>query len=646
MIRFLCFFALFLSTLAGGCASTQDPLVNEAVQRRAGPMYVQWMEKQSAVFHSRELAAIVSGSRLSWTKSGAERPLPEGADVWLRVSPVTATWANGSFFSRLAGDGLPARLAALGIRGIFFTGVAETGDEWKGRSPAEELGQDAISLGFGHASGTEKEYADLGEALAGSGILTGGQLFPPAPGMGADFALALRNVREYPGMFSLMEVPSQEWPLLPKVEEEDWAALDIAMVRTLRQRGILPEALVTELNTRETGGWMVSGSVVGVDGQARRWICRWSLSPHRPVMHWDDPSCSARRVMESSAILEAGLRHSALLGLRMEAWAGLEVASLTTTPKERLEPAGSALRDLTRHIHHYGAAVLVEDVFSPEAVSLLQACGADAIRDPFMEPALSRSLLRENAAPLQKALRRSLSLNVDHARLWRGPRDGMPDPEALPLPPEWAPLLEHKGRLRLNAPTLAALVCGLAPGMNPDPDQLSALLDIHELQIALNALMPGLLMLSGSDLSVSVSEGHSLPAVPPSWALDPSPVTRQGLPAGRALAKDAALLRGKPLPEMRLKNILALRASSGVARGTFIDAPDAGDPGVIALLSRLPSGKLLTVFGNFSSQNAEITPPFPEWNGSSRTDALSGQAAGISFSLPAWGWRAFYLPAR
>lgn len=392
---------------------------------------------------------------------------------------------------------------------------------------------------------------------------------------------------------------------------------------------------------------MVSGQVVGVDGDTRRWACRWNLSPDRPVMHWDDTSGSARRVMESSAILEAGLRHSALLGLRMEAWSGLEVASPATSSKERLEPALSALRELTRHIHHYGAAVLVEDAFSPDSIPLLQACGADAVRDPFMEPALSLSLLNESAEPLQKALRRSLSLNVNHALLWRGPRDGMPAPESLPLPSDWSPLLVHKGLLRLNAPTLAAVVCGLAPGLShPSPEQLSAILDIHELQIALNALMPGLLMLSGSDLSVSIPEGHSLPAVPPSWILEPSPVTRQGLPAGRSLAGDATLLRNTPLPETRLKNILELRASSGVARGTFIDAPDVGAPGVIALLSRLPSGKMLAVFGNVSSQTAQITPSFPAWNGPSRTDALSGQSAGTSLSLPAWNWKAFYLPAQ
>lgn len=608
-------------------------------------MYVQWMEKQSCAFRSRELTAIVSGSQLGWMKSGTEQPLPENARVWLRVSPVTTAWSGGSFFSRLTREGLPSRLAALGIRGIFFTGTAETGDEWKGRTPAEELGQDAISLGFGHVSGTEKEYETLGETLAQAGLLTGGQLLPAALGAGPDFSLALRNVRDYPGLFTLIEISREAWALLPVTADEDWSAIDAALLRTLRQRGILPDILAGELHFPDRSGWMVSGKVVGSDGKTRRWACRWHFSLDRPVLHWDDPSGTARRIMEAGAILEAGLRHSLLLGLRLNAWAGLEAASLTDSKDTSLEPAGSALRDLARHIHHYGAAVMVEDVFPQEAVPLLQSCGADAVRDPFMEPALSLSLLQENAAPLRKALRRSLALKVNHTGLWHGPRDGMPAPDTLPLPPDWVSLLVHKGRLRLNAPTLAAVVCGLAPAQNPSPEQLPALLDIHELQIALNALQPGLLMLSGSDLSVSIPEGHSLPAVPPSWILDSGPVTRQGLPAGRALSEEAARLSGTVPPDVRLKGILELREASGIACGTLMDVPDAGDS-VIALLSRLPSGKFLAVFGNVSPQPVQLEPAFAAWNGPSRIDARTGQTAGTSFSLPAWSWKAFYLPAR
>ena len=577
-----------------------------------------------------------------------EHQLPPGSDVWLRVSPITTAWAHAdSFFSRLSQGGLPEHLAHLGIQGIFFSGAADTGDEWKGRSPAVWLGQDAVSLEFGRISGTKQEYKTLLEQLGRAGLLTGGRLLPAAPGMGPDFALAVRSVRNYPGMFTLMEIPPLVWTSLPQCKEGEWIPLDNGQLFILRQQGVIPSSLSQDLSSGQACGWMVSGPVVGVDGVTRRWACRWYGSPDRPVLHWDDPSGTARRLMESSAILEAGLRHSFLLSLSLEAWSGLEVAPScpsSVSVETFLEPAVSALRDMTRHIHHYGAAVLLEDTFPPSAIPVLQACGTDAVRDTFMEPSLSLSLLQSDAAPLRNALRHSLELGVDHTRLWHGPRDGMPTNSSLPLPPAWSSMLTHDGELRLNAPTLAAVICGLKPGdVHPAPEHLSALLDIHELQIAMNALIPGLLVLSGSDLSVSIPDDLAETAVPPAWILDAVPSTRQGLPAGRSLAGDTSLLPGVLSAENRLKKILNLRSISEISRGTLVDVPDSGNQAVIALLSRLPSGKILAVFGNFSAHPVHIRPTFPAWQENSRNDALSGQNVGTSIKLSAWGWRSFYL---
>ena len=59
---------------------------------RADPSYLQYLERNSMLTKSSEMARVVSGSELAWRSSastGAPDELLNYADIWLAVHPLT-----------------------------------------------------------------------------------------------------------------------------------------------------------------------------------------------------------------------------------------------------------------------------------------------------------------------------------------------------------------------------------------------------------------------------------------------------------------------------------------------------------------------------------------------------------------------------
>ena len=644
--------ALLTLLLLFSCTAKPTPSVNER-PLRPGPAYIQWLEEQACLRTAPELTSVVSGSSLTWRYGSRSSLLPDDARVWLRLSPALTAWSGqNSFFAALGRNGLVERLKGLGVHGLFLTGCADTGDDWAGRSPALHLGEDGTGLLFGRMAGSKEDYVRLMNTLSGAGLLVGGTLLPAHTGMGADFSLAIRAVRDYPGLYAMTDVPQDAWSLLPALKENDTSPLSAEETTALRARGALPPLLVQDgpRAFSASRGWAATGPVAGVDGVKRRWLYRWYEAPDRPVLHWDDPSGAAQRVLNASLIQQVGLNHQVLVGVSAAAWFGLDVLSPggDDAPETSLEPGLSAVRTLARNAHRYGAAVLLLDEVPMEHLAVMQHAGVDVAFDSVLSPALERSLLKEDAEPLRRSLRRSLRLNVSHASLWRSTADGLPRPSLaslLPFMPEgWPELLLRPGApaadLRLNAPTLAAMACGLAPGARPEGETLAAIRNAHLLQLSARAFLPGMLMLSGADLDGGLPLGKDWPGTPPLWRLDSLPSSRQGLPSGLAMYR----LPGNGM-EDTLEQILASRKACGIATGALADVPSCEEKNVFITVSTLPGGGSLAFFGNVSRHSATFTPDFPHWTrASSRTDALSGTAISEkTMTLPAWGWRAVLL---
>ena len=665
---------LLLALTLTGCARSLQGSRNADLPGRTGPVYVQWMEEQSCLRKATDVTSVVSGSSLGWQHGSRSSQLPEDARIWLHASaPLTAWSGKDSFLASLARNDVVSRLASLGVQGLFLSGLSDTGDEWQGRSPVFSLGEDETSLSFGRLSGTENDYQAFLAAFSRAGLLTGGMLLPAHTGMGPDFFLAARAVRDYPGLYAMTELPPAAASLLspdplradspefsgerlpassPRTQISGICPLSLQQIGTLAEAGMLPDALVQDRHplTDVPRGWAMTGPVAGVDGVQRRWLYRWYERPDRPVLHWDDPSGAARRILEASLIQQAGLRHQILIGASVGAWMGLDAASGGPDTESAATPGLQALSDLARNAHRYGAALLVRDAFALPELAALQSSGADFFFDSALSPALELSLLKQSAAPLRSSLRLALKLNVDQRKLWRSTPDGTSFPEAdalLPLlPAAWKNMLLSKrdgsSELRINAPTLAAVLCGLEPGERPDSPAARSIRDIHLLQIAARAFLPGLLMLSGSDLDGGLPEDHAWRATPPLWQLQALPSSRQGLPSGYALYRHLPSSEGMEEP---LSRLLQARISTGIASASLVAAPFCGSDAVLAAVSALPDGGHLVFFGNFSTKDSLIRPDFSQWNAaSSKIDALSGQAfSDRALTLPPWGWRVVLL---
>lgn len=649
---FLPSLVLLLAVLAA-CSHGTEEQNRSLMAGRPGPAYIQWLEEQACLRRAGELTAIVSGSSLGWKHGSRTSLLPEDARVWFRASPALTAWGGqDSLPVAMAKGNTAERLAGLGVRGVVLTGLADTGDEWAGRSPASGLGEDSTSLSSGRLAGNDGDYASWATVLSRTGLLAGGTLLPAHTGMGPDFFLSMRAVRDYPGLYAMAEIPPEFWTVLPSLNEHDTAPLSSRRISLLTARGALPSALIQDSPSFPSApcGWAVTGPVTGVDGVKRRWAYRWYGQPDRPVLHWDDPSGAARRVIEASLIRQVGIRHQILIGLSTGAWMGLDAVppSSRTDIRRSLEPGISALRDLTRNAHRYGAAVFVQDALPMEQLAAVHESGADFFFDSVLSPALEVSVLEGNASAVKKSLRRAMELGIDQRSLWRSTPDGLPrhiSRTLLPLIPEaWSALLTPKrspGGIRINAPTVAAIACGVVPGTRPDAETAVSIRNAHQLMLATRAFLPGLLMLSGSDLDGGLPEGDDWPGTPPLWQLNRLPVSRQGLPSGFALYQY--------LPENSmdsfLRTILTARAAGGAASGSLIDVPPCGSREVLATVCSLPDGGILAFFGNFSRREATVSPQFSQWNrATERNDLISGRSvSGKSLRLPPWGWKAVLL---
>lgn len=613
---------------------------------RADPAYVQWMERQSMLGMAPELASQVSGSGLIWSNSAsAVRPgmLLEAAPNWLYITP-SALSSSGPVLRTLAQPGVTALMARLGLRGLYVTPTGETGEIWTGRTLPG--GDDVTTLGLAPRMGTEEDFSRLTATLEAAGMQSGGQIPPAATGLGPDFILQARHAPRFDGIYAMMTVPKELWPLLPTVPEE-WECLPLRPegVRALQEQGVLPRAIVRDsLPWAEPGGWAVTGEVRGADGVPRRWGYRYSGHPLRPVLLWQDPSGQSRRIVSASIIRHTGLQGQTLAGLRMEALLGLDVPPQTQTEggKTRLTPGPEALADATREIHRYGGWAMQADVLPTRLNAAVLAGGTDFTRDAMSAPGAAYALLSGDARPLASLLRGALSQGVDFRRLAHGLEAGR-GVDWRPLAEVSPELLARAGSLAgrrgdgvqwTTAASLASRASGLrlpaAPGERAGADaertrrEKERLRDAVELYEGVQLALPGLYFISPQTLTGALDIAGDAPSDGRTPLLGAALLSEQEAaplafgPLEEQLADDASFAA-------RMARLLRTRAAVRLAEGRLAAAEaDAG--GGYAAATALPGGGFWLVFANFSDRPRAVGLRFPVAGGSGTAiDVQSGR---------------------
>ncbi|MCL2123539.1 MAG: hypothetical protein FWH34_05565 [Desulfovibrionaceae bacterium] len=604
---------------------------------RADPGYLQWLEKQSMLADAGELARIVSGSELPWRSPMAGGQLDillAAADTWLYVHPSSLlTEGSRPAFRELAeGSGLDM-LKQAGIRGIFIAQANESGSVWREKNDRvhTETEDDPVSLRFSEHAGNDKDFKQLAGQVEKRHIQLGGDILSPATGVGPDFALAVRALREYPGAYMMVEIPREHWTVLPSAPSPnslEGLPLTREQVAILSKERLLPPAMARDsLDWTSRGGWAATGEIRCNDGQLRRWVFRYHQQPARPLLNWEDPSGAAQRILSGSIIQQVGVLRQALAGIHIDPLFGLD--ALYHPTQRSLEPAPSALHSLVREIRRYGGWSIQRDPVPAGLNAQLLDAGVDFVRDNITSPAAEYALLTGDAAPLRALL--AQSLHFDQRRFARG----MPDPEGIrfqaleasPFPPDALQKLHQilagqtecpldGNTLYATGPSLAALAIRSQQAERAKTD--ASPLGPHLLLTAFRAAMPGIFCLSGADLTGALNiSGTTLPAhaVLGGWSLGSAAtrsVTRKGFTRAPTVYPPLHSQLRQPNSYLsQLGRLNSLRAEYKIAQGTLIGPLQADAPSVLPLLTRLPSGSHLLAVANFSpkGKNSDISLP-------------------------------------
>lgn len=653
--------SLSLTACGGGGGKTRSDRIPTASDifdgPRPNPGVLQQFERRSMLFNARDHARIVSGSHLVLRSTGSSSDPSElllFADTWLYVNPLTLlVGGRRSTFDHLTDTTINTVMREIGAKGIYVAPTRGSGSLWAFNKNGTVTGEDVVTFDFSVAAGDENQYGRFINTAMDNQFVIGMDMVPSFTGLGPDFFLAACNVREYPGVYCMIEIPQAMWPSLPMVSSRwEGVALDLENLTALSSKGILPAAMLSELSplSRKTG-WAATNEIPGVDGTKRRWVYRYFEKTDQPVLNWEDPSQAAHRIFSGSAVLQTGLQGQSLVGLRFEAFQGLEAAPPNPEPSDyfSIEPALSAAQSMGREIRRCGGWSWLRDsnLTLPALADFLNA-ETDLVYDSVFSPATEHALLTGDASLLRYMADQLLASRLDTRRLVHAMPDENGLTYALPHVSYMASvmlsqeaeglrtktLFEARSLADLQSPspfsggvlyTTSAGVAALAFGLSPEEVPQNLVHEIsrgHSLMIFFRAMQPGVLMLSGQDLVGALPlSWRRMVDSPDKWDVEKYTrgayalssltasvvVTPLGMAKTTSLYGPADVQIHKPDSFMvSIGKFLRERAEVRISNGVLVARPDTEGKGTIALATALENdGGLVLTVCNFSREKVK-----------------------------------------
>jgi trehalose synthase len=387
-----------------------------------GSEYLRFLEERSMLFQAGQVDEAISGEGAQWREDYGQPEsgeLVRTASVWLLYYPgsvitkpdesVIGTWADPQFWDAVRDVGIdllhtnPVKTAG-GIRGREFT---PTIDGWF----------DRISLEIDPTLGTEEEYRQMIRVAGERGAIVADDLVPLHTGLGADFRLAERGHKDYPGMYTMVEIDQKDWGLLPPVEDPGRSALvPRETAEQLWEKGYIP-GLIDSTDAHQDSdtwsGWSATGEVVGADGRPRRSVYLHVFKPAQPALNWLDPTYASRRVLFGDTVRtihDLGarvVRLDAVPFLGIEPTPNQEMAQLALHP---LSVVGT--NDLAFMVRKTGGWSFQELNVPIEQVKEFTKNGPDLSYDFFTRAQVVHPLVTGDVLPLRLAHHLLLELNL------------------------------------------------------------------------------------------------------------------------------------------------------------------------------------------------------------------------------------------
>ncbi|MFQ5930692.1 MAG: maltose alpha-D-glucosyltransferase, partial [Acidobacteriota bacterium] len=488
-------------------------------------------------------------------------------------------------------------------------------------------------------------------------------------GKGADFRLAERAYKNYEGLYTMIEIPEEDWDLLgPVPEGKDSVNLSPEIVQLLEDKGYIPgptECVVFHDPGIKDTNWSATDTVTGVDGRQRRWVYLHVFKDGQPSLNWLDPTLNAQRIVMADVVHAlhvlgaSGLRLDASPLLGVEARPGLHKAWVEGHP---LAEGGSNLvAMMIRKLGGYSFQELNQPL---ENLKRFTSWGPDLSYDFFTRTAYLYAMAVGDAGPLRLMLRLiqkegldpgvlvhalqnhdELMFDVTHLSKHGDEKFSVNGADTLGQTiyqrmydrtkekviggkPSYIEEFSNLGFCATLA-SFAAASLEIPDPYNITPSEKSQVRQLHLLAATFNAMQPGVFALSGWDLvgALQVQPEHL-----GSWlddrdyrwmnrgafdlmGVDPrATASSVGLP--RAVAIYGTLpeqLRDPDSFVSQLKRMLRARKESGIAASQLRSVPEVDKRGMVVMLFERPEdlGWIITAL-NFSREPVGDTIRLPQ----------------------------------
>ena len=637
------------SLRAGGTRrALSDPRAADA----SNPSYVGWLDGQSMLADANVLARQLSGQPSMWRNPYA-RPNPrkaiETASVWFTAYPISLITTPGtSFLAAIASNRLWTAFQRIGIDGVHTGPVKRAGGIVGWQATASVDGHfDRISTQIDPIFGDDEEFrklTEIAEHYQGSVI---DDIVPGHTGKGADFRLAEMAFEDYPGIYHMVEIPEEDWGLLPDVPAgRDAVNLDRATEAAMAERGYiigeLQRVIFYQPGVKETN-WSATAPVLGVDGRTRRWVYLHYFKEGQPSINWLDPTFAGMRLVIGDALHSLGDLGSSALRLDANGFLGVEKSTEGTPAWSEGHPLSEAANHfIAGMVRKVGGFTFQELNLTMEDIRDTGRVGADLSYDFINRPAYQHALVTGDTEFLRLTLRTSLETGVEPVSLVHALQNH--DELTYELV-HWATLhandvFPFRG-LEVTGAQLAEIIrADLTRGITGDAadynlvftqngiactsasviaaargfttldaihdEDVPAIRDAHLAMAMFNAWQPGVFALSGWDLTGSlplpadqvqglIDQGdtrwiergaHDLLGLMPG----DSPSTA-GMPRARSLYGPLTEQLDDPHSFANgLRRILEVRQQHGIAVGTQIDVPGVAHPSMLVMVHRLDGG--------------------------------------------------------
>ncbi|AZE61333.1 MULTISPECIES: maltose alpha-D-glucosyltransferase [Pseudomonas fluorescens group] len=636
--------------------------------------HVNWLVQQSMLHAARQRAKLYSGQGRLWQQPYAHtRPRDASAlsSVWFTAYPASiVTREDGTVLEALGDETLWHALSKIGIQGIHNGPLKKSGGlSGTEHTPTIDGNFDRISFDIDPQLGTEAQLQALTRMAAAHNAVIIDDVIPSHTGKGADFRLAEMAYEDYPGLYHMVEIREEDWPLLPEVEEgRDAQNLSPLQVDALRDKhyivGQLQRVIFFEPGVKETD-WSATPVVFGVDGKPRRWVYLHYFKEGQPSLNWLDPSFAAQQMIIGDALHAIDVMGAKILRLDANGFLGVErkLDGTAWSESHPLSITGNQL--LGGAIRKAGGFSFQELNLTVDDIASMSHGGADLSYDFITRPAYQHALLMGDTEFLRLMLRQMHNLGIDpgslihalqnhdeltlelvhfwtlHAHdtfLFQGQtfpgnilREHIREQMYERLTGEHAPynLKFVTNGVSCTTASIITAALGIRDLEAITPADIQQIRQIHLLLVMYNAMQPGVFALSGWDLvgalPLAAEEvAHLMADGDTRWIhrgaydlvdLNPDAELSAGqMPRSKSLYGSLnSQLEDPESFASQLQKILAVRRAYDIAASRQILVPDVENPALLIMVHELPAGKGTQITAlNFGATSITETLHLPD----------------------------------